>query len=202
MECPKMMPFRKIIFISLIGLGLVLLTGCESNDMKAQNMLSQGQYQQVIDQFPDTQYALRAEALLAESLLKDGKLAEVIEKYPNTPAAHTAKLAEAQKLYDSGNYEAVIEKYPHSTLADQSKRIVSDSLYAAGAYDELLEKYGDSEKGKLVTNERAAEAFEKAKKMTGQAKINALEQITQKYRGSDSFKEAASMLRDLRTPKK
>ena len=197
-----MMPSRTIIFISLIGLGLVLLTGCESSDMKAQNMLSQGQYQQVIDQFPETQYARRAEALMAEKLLEEGKFSEIVEKYPDTPAAFTAKQAAAQKLFDEANYEAVIKDFPHSTLAEQAERIVSDSLYAAGAMDELIEKYPKSPKAKDVKNERAAEAFEKAKKMTGKAKKKALQDITQNYRGTTIFKEAATMLREMRKKNK
>ncbi|MBU0692159.1 hypothetical protein KKC97_01215 [bacterium] len=193
-----MTPSRVIALLSLVILGVVLLTGCESVDMKAQKMLSQGQYQQVIDKFPETQYARRAEALLAEQLLEQGKFDEVIEKYPNTPSAHLAKLAEAQRLFDAGDYEAVIAGFPHTTLAEQSERIVSDSLYNVGAFDDLIDKYPNSEKSKLIQNARAEEAFEKAKKMKGTAQENALREITQKYRGTTIFKEAATMLRDLR----
>ena len=189
---------RFTVFLTLTVLGVVLLTGCENSATKAQKLFSQGQYQQVIDKYPDTQFARRAEAMLAEQLLGEGKYSEVIEQFPNTPAAHTAKLAEAQALFDAGDYEAVIEGFPNTTLAEQSERVLSDSLYAAEAYDELLEKFPNSAKGKIVKDERAAELFEKAKKMRGQAKMNALQELTQKYRGTRVFKEAATMLRDLR----
>lgn len=189
---------RGIVLLSLAIVGLVLFNGCESQATKAQNLLSQGQYQQVIDQFPDTQYARRAEVFLAEQLLEDGKYDEVMEKFPNTPSAYTAKLAQAQRLFDAGDYNGVMENFPHSPLAMQAEQIVTDSLYNAGAFDELIEKFPGSGKAKLVQEARAEDAFEKAKKLKGKAKKEALEEITQKYRGTKIFKDAMTMLRDLR----
>ena len=196
-----MLHSRSMIFIGLIAVGLVLLTGCQDADSKAQKMLSQGQYQQVIDQFPDTQFALRARALLADKLFEEGKYDEIINSYSDTPAAYRAQQASAQRLFDAGKYQELIDKFPHSTLAAQSMQVLSDSLYTAGALDELIEKYPESPKAKLVLEERAKALFEKSKKMNRQDRMDALNEISTKYRGTSIYKEAATDLQTLRNAK-
>jgi len=200
------MSLRTLFLISLITLGLVVITGCDRPAQRAQKMLEQGQYLEVMDKFPDTQFALRARALYAEKLLEENKYDEILADYSDTPAAYKARQAGAQKLFDEGNYNSLIEHYPNSSLAAQAETILSDSLYKAGAKDELLERFPRSARGKAVLEERATEAFEAAKKIKNKTdKMRALEAIQKDYRGAKVYKEVATMLRDLRNelrPKK
>jgi hypothetical protein len=196
-----MLPSRLLIFLSLIVMGLALLTGCQSADSKAQSMLSQGQFQQVMDQFPNTQYAQRARAMMAEKLFQERNYDELLKNYSDTPAAYRAKQAEAQRLFDKGDYQAVIDKFAKTTLGNQAEQILSDSLYNAGAYDDLVARFPESAKAKIVFEQRAVELYDKAKKLSGQAKIDALDQISTQYRGTTIWKDAANELRELRNTK-
>ena len=49
-----------------------------------------------------------------------------------------------------------------------------------------------------VKEKMASEAFDKAKKLRGEAKKKALEELVQKYSGTASYKEAVGMLSEIR----
>jgi hypothetical protein len=138
---------------------------------------------------------------LAEKLFNEGNYDEIIKNYSDTPAAYRARQTKAQRLFDAGDYQAVIDQFAKSPLAVQAEQIVSDSLYNIGAYDDLIAKFPESAKAKIVFEQRAAELFEKSKKLFGQAKIDVLNEISTKYRGTTVFKDATTQLRELRNPK-
>jgi hypothetical protein len=177
---------------------MVLLNGCESKAQRAQALIEQGKYQQVIDKYPDTQFARRAAALYAEQLLDEGKYDVILKEYPQTPAAYQARQAGAQVLFDEGKYEQVLEEFPNSAVATDAANILADSLYAAEELDLLIERFPDSPKAKLVKEDRAKIEFDKAMKLSGKDQEEALNSIVRTYRGTTVYKEALSKLRDVR----
>jgi hypothetical protein len=189
-------------FISVVAIALALLVcGCSSRPAAADKLFRKGEFQKVVDKYPDLEIARRAEAKLAEKLLSEKQYESVIRQYPQTPAAYKAKLALAQQIFDAGLYMKLIDEYPFSPLVGQAKERLVDSLLANGQVDELLTRYPDSPKAKEIKEKQALEAFASAKKLRGAAKEKALEEIQQRYSGTSIYKDASEMLAKMRAPK-
>ena len=153
-----------------------------------------------LNKYPDTQIARRARAMIAENLLEEGKYQEVLEKYPNTRAAFLAHEEEAKNLFNEKKYREVIDKFPNSQLATDAERILAEDLYNQGPtmFDSLVATYPNSPKGKEVNEARATEALEAAKKLRGEKKVEALQDIMRKYTQTAAYREAANLMRDVR----
>jgi hypothetical protein len=178
----------------LVAAALIwLVTGCSSRPAAAQRLFAKGEYQRVLKKYPDLEIARRAEARLAEKLCEDKQYDAVIRQFPQTPAAYKARLALAQQLFDAGRYLAVIDSFPYLPLAAQARERMADSLYGSGRFDDLLMRYPDSPQAKELKEKRAAQALTDAKKLRGQARQQALEEIMRLYSGTGSYKEAAEL---------
>lgn len=196
------MTVRYTIFGILAAVALTTLAvGCGSSEATAQKLLAERKFQEVIQKYPDTQFARRAQALLAEDLIEQGKYQEVLEQYPNTRAAYLATQAKAKALFDAKDYQGVVTQFPTSPLATDAKRILADNLYNQGLFDSLIANYPDTDRGKEVKNARAEALFNEAKKLKGQKQIEALEAIAKDYNQTPIYKEAAALLGTLRQPK-
>lgn len=196
------MTVRYTIFGILAAFALTTFAvGCGGPEATAQKLLAERKYQEVIQKYPDTQFARRAQALIAEDLIEQGKYQEVLENYPGTRAAYLATQAKAKALFDAKDYQGVIAQFPTSPLANDSKRILADNLYNQGLFDSLIANYPDTDRGKEVKNARAEALFNDAKKMKGTKQIEALELIAKDYNQTPIYKDAASLLGTLRKPK-
>lgn len=195
---------HRILPVFFLAAALIwLVTGCSSRPAAAQRLFAKGDYQRIIEKYPDLEIARRAEAKLAEKLVTDKQYQAVLRQYPQTPAAYEAKLALAQQLFDAGNYVAVIDSFSFLPLAAQAKERMADSLMASGLYDDLLQRYPDSPKAKELKEQRAAQALVDARKLRGQARQQALEEIMRLYSGTSVYKDASELLAQTRkVPKK
>jgi hypothetical protein len=195
--------FHRLFPVLVLAAATVwLINGC-SRPAAAQRLFGKGEYQRIIEKYPDLEVARRAEAKLAEKLVADKQYADAIRQYPQTPAAYKAKLALAQQLFDAGNYTAVIDSFPSLPLAVQAKERMADSLMASGLYDDLIQRYPDSPKAKEVKEQRAVKALADAKKLRGKARQQALEEIMRLYPGTGTYKDASELLAKSRqAPKK
>ena len=178
-----------------------MLGGCESRPAAALKLFEKGEYQQVIDKYPDLEIARRARAKIADSLLKDKKFDQVIREYPDTPASYKAKEGLAQMLFDQGNYQAILDSFPGASVASMAKQRLADTLFAKAEYDLLMQKYPDTPKAQQVKEERAAADLAKAKRLRGTAKEEALSNITRMYAGTAAQKEANELLSEIRRAK-
>jgi hypothetical protein len=187
----------------LLGLALSALSfslfGCGGRPMAAQKLYDKGEYQAVIDKYPDLEIARRAHAKMAEALLTKGDYQGVINQYPDTPAAYKAKSELAQKLFDAGRYQTLIDSFPHSTLVVSAKERLAEALFQAGKLDSVVMLYPDSPRGKEIKNQQALEALTAAKKLRGQPRLDALQQIMGRFAGTDSYKEAADLYNQAQT---
>jgi hypothetical protein len=194
-------PLRRFLPLLLSVLCLVwLVNGCSSRPAAAQRLFAQGDYQRVIEKYPDLEIARRAEAKLAEKLLEDKRYGDVIRQYPQTPAAYKAKQSLAQQLFDAGNYVAVIDSFSYLPLAAQARERIADSLFASGRFDDLIMRYPDTPQAKELKERRAQKALAEAKKKHGEARRQALEEIMRLYSGTSAYKEAADLHAKTRPP--
>jgi hypothetical protein len=190
--------FLTLSLVLLVGTLLFLSTGCTNRAASAQKLFDQGEYQQVINKYPDLEVARRAHAKLAEELLQKKDYSAVLRDYADTPAAFKAKVELAQRLYDEGKYQAVLDSFPQSPVAAAAKEKLSDSLYAAGDYDKLIAWYPETVKAKQVKEDRAKVEFARIKKLPKKDKAQALELFMKQYAGTEEYKDAADMLNKIR----
>jgi hypothetical protein len=191
---------KAFVIIMILAFALGTLTGCSSRAQSAQKLFDRGQYDLVVEKYPDLEIARRAQAKIAEKLLADKKYDEILQKYVETPAAYKARQAQAQELFDQGKYQEFLDKYEKAApgLAAQAKEKLADSLYAAGKFDDIVARFKDTAKGKQIREERAEKQFADAKKLRGDAKRTALEQIVTNYGDTKVFSDANAMLAKIR----
>lgn len=193
------MSARYLVLGSLVTVFIALSAiGCGGQESGAQKLLAERKYQEVINKYPDTQFARRARALLAEDLLEQKKYDEVLKDFADTRAAYLAVQAQAKDLFDAKDYRGVITKFPNTTLAMDAERVLSNDLYNQGLFDSLIATYPNSDRGKDVKNARAEELFKQAKATKGAKQIELLEEITRSYNQSPIYKDAATLLSTLR----
>jgi thioredoxin-like negative regulator of GroEL len=183
---------------STLSLFLLFSTGCSSRAASAQKLFDSGQYQQVIDKYPDLEVARRAHAKLADDLLQKKDYSTVMRDYADTPAAYKARLDLAQKMFDEGRYQALLDSFPQSPLAATAKGKLADSLVAAGQTDKLLAWYPDTPQAKQVKETQATEELARIKKLPKKDKAAALEDFMKKFAGTETYKEAGDMLAKIR----
>lgn len=195
----NLMKSRSTVF-SLLALvaAALLIAACQSPEATAQKLFAERKYAEVISKYPDTQFARRAKAMMAEDLLEAGKFQEVLENYPDTRAAYLAHEEKAKMLYNEKKYTEVIAQFPNSPLATEAERVLSEDLFNQGLLDSLMRTYPNSPRGQEVKTARAQTDYEAAKKMKGQAQIDALENILRSYTDTPVYKDAANLLREVR----
>jgi CHAD domain-containing protein len=190
--------FRSLFIGLVLSAFLFALVGCGGRESSAQKLFAQGEYQKVIDKYPDLDVARRAHAKIADQLLQQKKYDDVLKQYSDTPAAYKAKMAMAQAMFDAGRYQAVIDSFPGSPLAAVSKDRIADSLFTTGQLDLLLSKFPDNAHSKQIKEERGTTELARIKKLRGDAKRQALETFMQTYSGTEAAKEAGTLLGKIR----
>jgi TolA-binding protein len=188
------------ITVLVLGCAALLLglSGCGGRPASAQKLFDQGEFQKVVDKYPDLEIARRAHAKLGEQALAQKNYSVVLKEFWDTPAAYLAKMQLAQQMFDQGRFRALLDSFPQSPLAPQAKEKLADSLYTIGQMDNIVSWYPDTQKAKLIKDERSKESLTKAKKMRGDAKRAALEDIIRNYGGTDAAREAGEVLSKLR----
>lgn len=83
----------------------------QAKEKIAEKWIEEGNYQAVLDTYPDTEAAKVAKNKLAEQMLKEGKYQEVIEMYDDTPAAMQAKIMMEKKMMEDSLAKADPEAY-------------------------------------------------------------------------------------------
>jgi hypothetical protein len=191
-------PLSRIFALLLVATLLLATTGCSSRPAAAQRLFDKGEYQKVMDKYPDLEIARRARAKLADQLVAEKKYDVVLRSYADTPAAFRARTELAQKMFDEGRYMALLDSFPTSPLTVTAKERLADSLYAAGRLDSLVRRFSETARGKQVRTEQAAAELVKIKKMKGAEKRKALEDFMRTYSGTEASKEAGQMLSKIR----
>jgi hypothetical protein len=193
-----MLSTRFLAFTLTLSLLAFLSLGCSGRAGTAQKLFDNGDYQKVIDKYPDLDVARRAHAKLAEELLQKKDYSAVIHNYSDTPAAYKARLELAQKLFDEGKYQALIDSFPQSPLVVTAKSKLADSLVAAGQLDKVMLWYPDTPQARQIKEDQAKTEFARIKKLPRKDKMLALEEFMKKYSGTEPFKEANEMLTKMR----
>jgi outer membrane protein assembly factor BamD (BamD/ComL family) len=189
---------RITFFATVAAIFLLGSLGCSNRPAAAQKLFDQGEYQQVVDKYPELEIARRAHAKLGELALQQKNYNAVLKDFWDTPAAYQAKMLLAQAMFDQGRYRALLDSFPQSPLAVQAKEKLADSLYALGQLDVVVQMYPESQKAKLIKDERSKESLTKAKKLRGEPKRLALEELVRSYGGTDAAREAGEILSKIR----
>ncbi|MBU0507675.1 hypothetical protein KKH27_02390 [bacterium] len=185
--------------LMVIGISLILIaSGCQSRPAAANKLFEKGEYQAVVDKYPDLEIARRARAKIAEGLLREERFEEILRNYSDTPAAHKATEQMAQLLFARGEYQAILDSFPFSAVAPLAGNRLADSLFAAGQLDELVRRFPENENAKQIKEERGMAELTQAKKLKGDAKKDALTHIVRSYAGTVAQREANKMLTDIR----
>jgi hypothetical protein len=190
--------FRFLAFILPLTFLFLFSTGCSSRASSAQSLFDKGEYQKVIQRYPDLEIARRAHAKLAEQLLQKKDYAAIMRDYSDTPSAYKAKLDMAQRLFDAGKYQALLDSFPLSPLAVAAKGKMADSLIAAGQSDKVVLWYPDTPQAKQIKDEQAQTEIARIKKLPKKDKTKALEEFMKKFAGSAASQEANDMLGKIR----
>jgi hypothetical protein len=191
---------RFVLFSLALALSTLLLVtaGCSSRAASAQKMFEKGEYQQVMDKYPDLEIARRAHAKMAEEKLQTKDYYAVLKDFADTPAAFKARNELAQRLFDQGKFQSVVDSFPQSPLAAQAKERLADSLFASGQFDKLLAWYPESPKAKQVKEDQSKVEWARIKKLPKNDKKTALEDFMKKYAGTESYKDASDLLTKIR----
>ena len=185
--------------VCLLATALILTSGCQSRASSAQKLYDKGEYEKVMEQYPDLEIARRAHAKLADKYLQEKKYDVVLKEYGDTRAAHQARLEIADQMFKQGKYQTVLDSFPGTPAATSAKEKLADSLYQAGAYDELIARFGETPQGMKVKEQKSIEELAAANKLKGEAKKQAYEALMKKYPGTAAYKEAAAKLAEIRT---
>ena len=178
---------------------LFFLNGCSSRPADAQKLFEKGEYQKVIDKFPDLEIARRARAKLADDLLLAKNYTEVLKNYSDTPAAYKAKNELARSLFDAGKFQAVMDSFPNSQFAAPARDKLVDSLISIAAFDTLFKRYPDAPRATALKDSLSKIDLLAADKLRGKAKEEALETLMRKWPGTASYKEAARLQQEARS---
>lgn len=115
------------IFISMLCLA------CSTPEKQAQRLFDNGQYEEVLSQFPDKPIAVLARQKLAERMLGEGKYEDVIRLYPDTPSASQAAERIADSLLAMQNYEVLLQRYPNTKAATFARELEANARAALDA---------------------------------------------------------------------
>lgn len=191
---------RLLAFIVALSVFFLFSTGCSGRAASAQRLFDNGEYQNVIDKYPDLEVARRAHAKLAEQLLQKKYYSAVMRDYADTPAAYKARLELAQSLFDEGKYQVLLDSFPQSSLAASAKSKLADSLIAAGQPDKVVALYSDTPQAKQIREDQAKDELARITKLPKKDKAQALEEFMKKFANTDSYREANDMLAKIRAP--
>jgi len=187
-----------LLSLALVASCLLLLNGCSNRPAQAQKLFEKGDYQKVIDSYPDLEIARRAHAKIADDLVTAKNYTEVLKNYADTPAAYKAKNEMARQTYDAGRFQAVLDSFPSSQYAAPAKDKIIDSLISHSLLDTLFKRFGDSPRVTTLKDSVARVELAAAQKLKGKAKEAALEEVLRKWPGTTTYKEASRMQQELR----
>ena len=183
--------------MAVATVAMLATVGCQGRATSAQKLFDQGKYEDVIKRYPDLEIAHRARVKMADKLLEDKQYDVVITQYADTRAAYQARIELAKQAFNQGKYQFVIDSFPTTPVAKSAREKLADSLFQAGNFDQLIVKYPDTPQALQVKEKMSKEDLDKAKKLKGDAKKAALEEIMKKYSGTDAYKEATGMLSEI-----
>lgn len=189
------------VLLSLFATLSLLATSCSSPEATANAMFEKGEYEKIIQKYPDTQFARRARAKLADNLFVEKKYDEVIKNYGDTPAAFKAKNAQAENLYSQGKFQELIDQFPGSPNLVNAKNILADSLIAQGKIDSAFKKFPDLPKLTAMKDSLSKMDLDAANKLRGPARDAALQSLMLKWPGTASYKEAARLVQAAKQKK-
>lgn len=101
-------------------------------------------------------------------------------------------------MFNNKQYREVLTKFPSSALASDAERMLAEDLYNQGLLDSLVKTYPNSSKGKEILEGNAMAALEAAKKLKGDKRTEALQNVMRQYTNTAAYKEAATLMRDTR----
>ena len=195
------MIFRRtltFILFAAFGSALLIVSGCQGRAASAAKLFEKGEYETIIAKYPDLEVAQRARVKIADKLLAEKKYDVVLKDYADTRAAYQAKIQLADEAFRAGRYQMVLDSFPGTPAANSAKQKLADSLMATQQYDLLLARYPETPQATQVKEQLSQEDLAKAKKLKGEAKKQALEALMKKYAGTAAYKEASTMLADIR----
>jgi hypothetical protein len=186
---------RGAIVVLCTALLVGLLGGCASSQEKAQKLLGEGKYEEVVAQYPDTPAAKQAKEKIAQQLYNEGKYDEILKSYGDSPIAAKAKAQfeeqSAKKLFDAQDYEGVLKQYPHAEIAMAARDSLAQKLYGSmysnpDGWEKIQEQYpqvGGPTRGKDLL---AKEEFDKIMTMPAKERRHALQNFVQnpKFQGT------------------
>ncbi len=185
----------------LFGATALLLTACSSPQADALKLFEKGEFEAVIQKYPDLEIARRARAKIADRLILEKKFDVVLRDYADTPAAWKARNARSQELYDAGRYQVVVDSFPGSPVWAASRDRIVDSLITVGQTDTLFKRYADAPRVTQLKDSLSNADLAKANNLKGAAKVAAMDELIKKWPGTTAYKEAARIVQEARAKK-
>ncbi len=81
----------KVLWTVATTLLAAIVLGCGSRQERAERLYSMGEYQKVIQKYPEQPIARKAQEELGGSLYRNGEYQQLIEQFPDLPLAQNAK---------------------------------------------------------------------------------------------------------------
>lgn len=167
-------------FCVIIGLTVMIaaLIGCATPSERAQKLFKTGEYEQLLERYPNEPIAQEARVKLAAQLLDKGEYQRILDEFADTPSAYHARERIAALLLDEQEYQKILTDYPDTPAAMTAREAVAQQLYDDGKLDELVAKYPNSQIGREARQMMGERAYEDAMShKQNQDKIKALEAI-------------------------
>jgi len=182
---------RTWILVILMAFAALYLIGCSSPMQKAQKLMAEGKYEEVIAAYGSNpelaSIVADAKEKLAVNLFNEGKYQEVLDNYPESAAAKEAMSKLADMLFAEGKFQEVIDKYPGTPAAAKAQV--------------ELDKQKQAEESAGNVADRNAKAEAKLKEIMA-VKVKALRDKALKefvdnplYKGTPAAKKAADALK-------
>ena len=167
----------RTLTISAMVLILMVLSGCSSPSERARKLHEAGEYEQVLERYPNEPIAERSRIRFAEELVRAGEYERVLAEFPDTPAAGTARERVAARLVEEGKYEEVLTDYRDTPSAMVAREAVARRMFDDGKVDEVAARYPNTEAGQHARDLLANRALEHALQLRGEERLRAFEEI-------------------------
>lgn len=149
--------------LTILSVSFVLLwsLGCASPADRAESLYKDGQYEEVLERYPNEPAAIKAKEALAARLMKEGNLQRVIAEFQDTPMFHEARVRMAEQLLEEDKIDDILNNFADTPAAMRARERAAQMLYDAGRVTEAARDYPQTAAGQTARNELARAEFDR-----------------------------------------
>ncbi|MCB9357549.1 MAG: hypothetical protein H6505_03160 [Calditrichaeota bacterium] len=140
---------------------LALLLACATPAERAEKLLKDEKYEEVLERYPNEPAAGRAKEALAARLLKEGNFERILTEFQDTPMYHEAKVQMAEKLLEEGKIDEILADYSDTPAAIRAREAAAQALYDAGRVTEAARDYPQTTAGSTARTELARAEYDR-----------------------------------------